>query len=98
MQYKDSDLDEERSRNNKINADKKKYHHKLGAGGYISAEPKWDKQEAELLEKGIKPDLADMPPRVRNWTLGHGGKYDMVTGDIQFDEKEKKNFTQESNF
>ena len=44
-----------------------------------------------MREKGIKPVLAGMPPRVRNWTLVHGGKYDMVTGDIEFDENEKKN-------
>ena len=42
-----------------------------------------------MVEKGVKLVLADMPRRVRNWTLGHGGKYDMVTWDIQFDEKEK---------
>ena len=89
LEYKKSDLAKERSRKNKINAEKKKYHHKLGAGGYITAAPKWDKQEAELVEKGVKPVLADAPRRVRNWTLGHGGKYDMVTGDIAFDENEK---------
>ena len=42
-----------------------------------------------MLEKGIKPVLADVPPRVRKFMLGHGAKYDMVTGDIEFDESEE---------
>jgi hypothetical protein len=41
------------SEKNEKNADKKKYHHKLGPGGYETAIPKWDKQEQEMLAKGI---------------------------------------------
>jgi hypothetical protein len=40
------------SEKNKKNADKKKYHHKLGPGAYETAIPKWDKKEQEMIAKG----------------------------------------------
>ena len=46
LEYKGSEKAKERSEKNKENAAKKKYHHRMGAGGYISAEPKWGKIEA----------------------------------------------------
>ena len=72
LEYKDSELAKERSRKNKENAAKKIYHHKMGAGGYRSAEPKWDQIEATIREKGITPATQEWPHRVRNWVLGHG--------------------------
>ncbi|KAI5005413.1 hypothetical protein ZWY2020_032656 [Hordeum vulgare] len=71
-------------RKNKINADKKKYHHKLGPEGYETAIPKWDKKEQDLLDKGIVPEpLRDeWELRARNWFLAHGGSYDEEIGDL----------------
>ena len=55
-EYKESQDAKAMSVRNKKNADKKKYHHKLGPGGYETAMPKWDKKEQELLAKGIQPE------------------------------------------
>ena len=51
---------------NKANAAKKKYHHRLGSGGYGKAIPKWDKLEADLIARGIEPATANWPERSRN--------------------------------
>ena len=53
--YKESSVAKERSEKNKKNAQKKKYHHKLGTGGYKSAVPKWEAMEAEMRGRGITP-------------------------------------------
>jgi len=87
LEYKDSEVAKERSAKNKENAAKKKYHHKLGPGGYRTAEPKWDQAEAAMRDKGITPATEAWPRRVRNWTLGHGVQYDMETGELAVDEK-----------
>nr|CAE04200.2 OSJNBa0011E07.9 [Oryza sativa Japonica Group] len=58
---------------NKANAAKKKYHHRLGSGGYGKAIPKWDKLEADLIARGIEPATANWPERSRNWFYAHGG-------------------------
>ena len=87
LEYKESVLAKERSKKNKINAAKKIYHHKMGPGGYISAEPKWGADEAAMREKGITPATEDFPHRLRNWVLGHGAEYDAETGELIIDEK-----------
>ena len=55
LEYKDSELAKERSAKNKENAAKKKYHQKMGPGGYRTAEPKWDQAEAAMRDKGVTP-------------------------------------------
>ena len=84
QEYKESEDAQALSEKNKINADKKKYHHKLGPGGYETAIPKWDKKEQDLLDKGIVPEpLRDeWELRARNWFLAHDGSYDEKTGDL----------------
>ena len=84
QEYKESEDAQALSEKNKINADKKKYHHKLGPGGYETAIPKWDKKEKDLIDKGIVPEpLRDeWELRARNWFLAHGGSYDEETGDL----------------
>ena len=47
--YKKSSTAQSRSAINKINAGKKKYHHRLGTGGYKTAIPKWEAFEAGLI-------------------------------------------------
>jgi len=83
-EYKESEDAQEMSKKNKRNAAKKKYHHTLGAGGYETAMPKWDKKEQELLDKGIQPEWMreEWELRARNWFLAHGGSYDETTGDL----------------
>jgi hypothetical protein len=46
--------------------------------------PKWDKQEQEMLSKGIQPEPLhdEWELRARNWFLTHGGSYDEQTGDL----------------
>ena len=84
VKYKKSEDATEKSTRAKTNAAKKKYHHKLGTGGYATAMPKWDKIEEALLGKGIilEPIREEWELRARNWFLGHGSEYDDKTGDL----------------
>jgi hypothetical protein len=61
---------------------KKKYHHKLGPGGYKTAATKWEKVKAALIEKGITLAVADWPIRSKQWFYAHGGKLHPETGQI----------------
>jgi hypothetical protein len=79
VEYKESELGKLRSAKNKFSAAKNKYHHTFGPGGYKTAEPRWDNQEAALREKGIQPEIGQWPRRSRNWALGHGAVYDVRT-------------------
>ena len=45
-EYKESQNAKDLSEKNKKNAEKKKYHHNLGPGGYETAMSKWDKKRA----------------------------------------------------
>ena len=85
LQYKNTAEAKERSAKNKLNAAKKIYNHKLGGGGYVAAEPKWDRIEAALRAKGIILVTDTWPRRVRNWILAHGGEYD-ESGNVIVDE------------
>jgi hypothetical protein len=89
LEYKESEIAKERSKKNKENAAKKKYHHNMGAGGYISAEPKWARIEADLRKNGHTPITDGWPRRCRNWILGHGVEYDMETGDLIVPQKKE---------
>jgi hypothetical protein len=89
VKYKKSDEATQRSAKNKENADKKKYFHKLGTGGYKSAMPKWDKAESDMLDHGITPETLNWPVRSRNWLLGHGASYNPQTGEIIHGKKSK---------
>jgi hypothetical protein len=82
VEYKESELGKLRSEKNKRNIAKKKYHHTMGLGGYKTAEPKWEMQEATLREKGIQPKTEQWPRRSRNWALGHGAANDKRTGKL----------------
>ena len=89
VEYKNSELARQRSEKNKENAKKKIYHHKMGTGGYRTAEPKWDQTEAAMREKGIITATESWPHRVRNWILGHGAEYDMETGELKMIPRKK---------
>ena len=79
LEYKESEEAKQRSAKNKQNASNKKYHHKLGTGGYKTAMPKWDKPEAGMRAAGITPATDGWPLRSRNWILAHGSSYDPQT-------------------
>ena len=66
------------------NAAKKKYHHKLGTGGYATAMPKWHKIEEALLAKGIiqEPIRDEWEQRARIFFLANESEYDNETGDL----------------
>jgi hypothetical protein len=55
-----------------------------GARDYKTAIPKWDKQEQEMIAKGITPEPIrdEWEMRARNCFLAHGGLYDELTGDL----------------
>ena len=80
--YKKSATAVARSDINKANAAKKKYHHRLGTGGYRSAIPKWLAAEARLLAKGIPPQTLHWPERSKFWMFAHGAYLDEQTGLI----------------
>jgi hypothetical protein len=54
----------------------------MGLGGYKTAAPKWDMEEATMREKGIVPETHNCPIRSRNWILGHGVRYDPKIGKL----------------
>ena len=82
VQFKESEEAKERSRINKINAVKKKWHHTLGPGGYQMARPKWDIAEQKMVAAGVTPVTLSWPDRCRTWFYAHGGKLDPKTGEI----------------
>ena len=88
--YKNSSTAVARSVVNKRNAGKKKYHHRLGTGGYKSAIPKWLAFEAELVAKGITPQTLNWPERSKFWLFAHGAVLDPKTGLIVAKGKWKK--------
>jgi hypothetical protein len=67
---------------NKANAAKKIYHHKMGSGGYKTLVSEWDKKGAALIAKGVIPATQQLPPRARNWFLGHGRYIDEQTWEL----------------
>ena len=96
LEYKNSELARQRSEKNKENAKKKKYHHKMGTGGYRTAEPKWDQTKAAMREKVIITAIDSWPQRARNWVLGHGAEYDMDTGELKNNEKREISIPQKA--
>ena len=75
------------------NAQKKKYYHHLGSGGYKTALPKWEAYENELRKKGITPQTDDWPDRSKFWLFAHGAVLDPDTGLIVAQGKWKKKIT-----
>ena len=73
MRYKTSEKGEKWVRRNQDNVQQKKYHHRLGAGGYEIAIPKWANMEGVRLAKAITPTTMDWPECSRNWFYAHGG-------------------------
>ena len=72
---------------NKENAKKKKYHQKLGTGGYKSVVPKWEAMEADLRARGITLGTYGWPERSKHWWYGHGGTLNPETGAHFFEKK-----------
>ena len=91
--YKKSAVAVARSTQNKLNAKKKKYFHRLGSGGYKTAVPKWEAYENELRQKGIPPQTDDWPDRSKLWLFAHGAVLDKDTGLIVAQGKWKKRIT-----
>ena len=63
VQYKSSEDSEKKTAQAKENASKKKHFHHLGQGGYVSAIPKWQKMEDDLVARGIIPATFNWPLR-----------------------------------
>ena len=82
VEFKESEAAKERSRINKINAEKKQFHHVLGPGGYKTGRPKWDESEEKMIAAGVTPATLGWPDRCRTWFCAHGGKLDPKTGEI----------------
>src|ERR1041384_6368605 len=73
VSHKTSEKSKKMSETNKKNATKKKLHHRTGSGGYLKAQPSWDKAEHDLLEKGITPGTWLWLSRGNTWFFGAGG-------------------------
>ena len=69
VQYKTSEEGVSRVIKNQRNAQQKTYHHTLGSGGYPTAIKKWNKMEADLLAKGIRPESLEWGERAKNLFL-----------------------------
>ena len=82
--YKESSIAEERSKINKKNAKKKKYHHQIGTCGYKSVVPKWEAMEAEMRGRGFIPGTDGWPERSKHWWYEHGGRLNPETGATIF--------------
>jgi hypothetical protein len=84
QKFKESENSKALSAKKKKNAVNKVYHHHLGPGGYETAMPKWDKQEQEIIARGIQPEPIrdEWELRARNWFLAHDVSYDEETGDL----------------
>jgi hypothetical protein len=54
----------------------------MGSGGYKTSVPEWDKKDAALIARGVILATQQLPPRARNWFLGHGGYVDEQTGEL----------------
>src|ERR1043165_6411752 len=54
----------------------------MGTGGYMSASPKWDALDKEMIDRGVTPVTIYFPRRCRNWFFGHGGQLDPNTGEV----------------
>lgn len=80
--YKKSGVFTSRSATNTENAKKKKYHHILGSGGYMTALPRWRRYEDALLKRNIIPQTHDWPDRSKFWLFAHGATLDAETGMI----------------
>jgi hypothetical protein len=79
VEYKTSTEALARSETNKGNTAKKKYHHKLGPGGYKTDAPKLEKSKAALIEKGNTLAIADWTIRSKQWFYAHGDKLHPAT-------------------
>lgn len=82
VQFKELEAAQERSRINKINADKKKFHHVLGPGGYKTSLPKWEESEAKLIAAGVTPKTVGWLDRCRTWFYAHGGSWTQSQGRL----------------
>ena len=82
MAHKTSEKSKKMSATNKINAAKKKHHHRTGSGGYLKTRPLWDKAEKDLLDKGVKPETLNWPDRARTWFFGIGEPWTLKQGSV----------------
>ena len=78
------------SATNKLNAAKKKFHHRTGSGGYLQARPKWSKAENDLLDKGIELETMRWPDHCRTWFFGAGRTLDPVSGKCRWMDEQLK--------
>ena len=84
VEYKKLEEAKKRSAIIKKNAAKKEYHSSMGSGDYRATKPKLEKDENDLLEKGIIPETQGWAERAKLWFYGHGGKLHPETGKCIF--------------
>ena len=82
VQFKESEAAKERSRVNKINAEKKTWHPHLGPGGYKYGLPLWEESKRNMKAAGVTPEIETWPDMCRTWFYAHGGKLDPKTGEV----------------
>lgn len=60
---------------NKLNSKKNIIPHRLGSRGYAKKVPKWDRQEEEMVERGVTHATADWEPDPKRFILERGVSY-----------------------
>ncbi|KAJ1269819.1 hypothetical protein BS78_06G007200 [Paspalum vaginatum] len=78
------------SAQNSASASSKKYHQNLGPTGYKGSEEKWEKMEADLVQKGITPATHNWSYRLKRWYYAHQGTLAEDGSLIYKDEKAKE--------
>ena len=78
--YKTSHKSKKMSCINKINAAKKKWHHRTESDGYLKVGLLWDKAENDLIAKGVQPATLNWVDLSRTWFFRVGGTLDPKTG------------------
>ena len=82
VQYKQTEISNQKTVRAKTNAGKKQHFHHLGQGGYRTAIPKWEKMEAELIARGIIPATLHWKPRAKHFFFAHGGTLNPENGAL----------------
>jgi hypothetical protein len=70
--YRVSEEAKEKSRKNKENSAKNVHPHRLGSRGYLKKILEWDRQERELVARGVNPQTATWDLRSTRYLLGRG--------------------------
>jgi hypothetical protein len=73
--YRLSKKAKEKTRKNKKNSAKNLHPHRFGSRGYLKKIPEWDRQDWELVARGVTPQTAKWELRASRYLLGRGASW-----------------------